>query len=346
MRSRFLIGLATLPLVAQGLILNVAQANGPAAARVTVDNFAQAESDRYMAAIAKRYGVGRLEHNRQVASIDQQTVIRLNRDTLYSVGVFDLEAGPLTLTLPDSGKRYLSLQVINEQHYVPAVFYGAGTHRLTRDAMGSRYIAIALRILANPADVQDMQQAHALQDAVRVEQTGAAGQLELPQWDGESQGKVRSALLALAALEPDLNRAFGAQGQVDPVRHLIASASAWGGFPEKDATYLNVTPARNDGSTLYRLHVKDVPVDAFWSVSVYNAKGYFEPNPLGAYNLNSVTAQRGEDGSIDVAFGGCDGKRPNCLPIMPGWNYMVRLYQPQPAVLEGSWRFPEAALAN
>lgn len=312
---------------------------------VSVDNFAQAESDRYFAAIAKRYGVGHLQHNRQVASIDQQTVIRLNRDTLYSVGVFDLEAGPLTLTLPDTGGRYLSLQVINEQHYVPAVFYGAGTHRLTRDAMGSRYVAIALRILANPADAQDMQHAHALQDAVRVEQAGA-GQLELPQWDSESQSKVRSALLALAALEPDLNRAFGAQGQVDPVRHPIASASAWGGFPEKDATYLNVTPARNDGSTPYRLHVRDVPVDAFWSVSVYNAKGYFEPNSLGAYNLNSVTAQRGEDGSIEVAFGGCDGKRPNCLPIMPGWNYMVRLYQPQPPVLEGSWRFPEATPAN
>ncbi len=316
-----------------------------APAPVNVDNFAQAESDRYFAAIVKRYGIGQLAHNRRVATIDQQTVIRLNRDTLYSVGVFDLEAGPLTLTLPKADGRYLSLQVINEQHYVPAVFYGAGTHRLTRDAMGSRYVAIALRILANPADAQDMQRAHALQDAVRVEQAGT-GRLELPQWDSESQGKVRNALLALAALEPDLNRAFGAQGRVDPVRHLIASASAWGGFPEQDATYLNVTPARNDGSTQYHLRVKDVPVDAFWSVSVYNEKGYFQPNPLGAYNLNSVTAQRTEDGSIDVVFGGCDGKVPNCLPITPGWNYMVRLYQPQPSVLEGSWRFPEAVPAS
>ena len=60
-------------------------------------------------------------------------------------------------------------------------------------------------------------------------------------------------------------------------------ASAWGGNPEKDALYLNVVPAHNDGKTVYRLNVKDVPVDGFWSISVYNAKGYFEPNPQNAY---------------------------------------------------------------
>lgn len=316
-----------------------------AAMRVTADNFAQAESDRYFAAIAKRYGIGRLGHNRQVASVDQQTVIRLNRDTLYSAGVFDLDAGELTLTLPDAGGRYLSLLAINERHYVPAVFYGAGKHRLTRDAVGSRYVVLGLRILANPEDAEDMKQAHALQDAVRVEQA-STGRLELPSWDTASQDKVRSALLALATLEPNLDRAFGAQGAVDPVRHLIATASAWGGLPEKDATYLNVTPTRNDGMTPYRLRVGDVPVGAFWSVSVYNEQGYFQPNPQGAYNLNSVTAQRAKDGSIEVRFGGCDGKLPNCLPITPGWNYMVRLYQPRPSVLEGSWRFPEAVPVN
>ena len=49
--------------------------------------------------------------------------------------------------------------------------------------------------------------------------------------------------------------------QVDPVRHLIGTATGWGGNPDKDATYLNVTPAQNDGTTVYKLKVKDVPVD-------------------------------------------------------------------------------------
>jgi hypothetical protein len=71
-------------------------------------------------------------------------------------------------------------------------------------------------------------------------------------------------LLSLAAGLPDTKGMFGAKSEVDPVRHLIGSASAWGGNPEKDALYLNVTPAKNDGTTVYRLNVKDVPVDGFW----------------------------------------------------------------------------------
>ncbi len=45
--------------------------------------------------------------------------------------------------------------------------------------------------------------------------------------------------------------------------------------------------------------------------------------------------------SIWTAFGGCDGKIPNGLPNMNGWNYTVRLYQAHPEVLNGQWKFPE-----
>jgi hypothetical protein len=86
----------------------------------------------------------------------------------------------------------------------------------------------------------------------------------------------------------------------------------------------------------------DVPVDGFWSISVYNAEGYFEPNNLNAYALNNITAGKSDDGSITVQLGGCDGKVPNCLPITPGWNYIVRLYRPRAEILDGSWQFPEA----
>ncbi|MCL5778346.1 DUF1214 domain-containing protein [Limibaculum sp. FT325] len=97
----------------------------------------------------------------------------------------------------------------------------------------------------------------------------------------------------------------------------------------------------------YRIEVPaDVPVGAFWSVSLYNADGFFEPNALGAYNINSVTGERNDDGSMTVHLGGCDDGRVNCLPIMDGWNYTVRLYQPGPEVLDGGWTFPAAEPAN
>jgi hypothetical protein len=152
---------------------------------------------------------------------------------------------------------------------------------------------------------------------------------------------VRDALLILASTMPDFRRAFGTEAQVDPIRHLVATAAAWGGNPDKDAIYLNVTPANNDGTTIYKLSVKDVPVDAFWSISLYNADGYFQKNDDNAYSVNDITAKKASDGSIAIQFGGCDGKIPNCLPIMPGWNYMVRLYRPRPEVLDGGWKFPK-----
>ncbi|HEX8815548.1 MAG TPA: DUF1214 domain-containing protein, partial [Terriglobales bacterium] len=155
-------------------------------------------------------------------------------------------------------------------------------------------------------------QVHALQDAVKNSQR-SPGYFEVPNWDQVSQKKVRDALLVLASTISDFGGAFGPKGQVDPVRHQIGTAAAWGGNPEKDATYLNVTPAKNYGTTIYKLTVKDVPVDGFWSISLYNPEGYFQKNEFNAHLVNNITAKKDADGSIAVQFGGCDGKIAKAL---------------------------------
>lgn len=312
---------------------------------VTLDKFARAESDVYMANAIKDGDFGTLKHNREPTPVDQQTVIRMNRDTLYSFGVFDLDAGPVTIAMPDAGKRFMSLQIINEDHYVPAVYYGPGEHTLTRENVGTRYMTVGIRTLVDPNNEDDVKQVHALQDSIKVDQK-AAGVFEVPNWDPVSQKKIHDALLVLAQYTGGFKNAFGTKDEVDPVRHLIATAAGWGGNPDKDATYLSFAPAKNDGTAVYKLDVKDVPVDGFWSVTVYNGEGYLQKNEYNAYSLNNVTAQKSADGSVDIQFGGCDGRIANCLPITPGWNYTVRLYQPQTAVLDGSWTFPEPRLAE
>ena len=313
---------------------------------VTVDNFVRAETDLYFSTIAlKEGGFGKFHHNRDVTDVDHQTVIRTNRDTYYSAAVFDLDAGPVTVTMPDPGRRFMSMMVINEDHYVPNVFYGKGTHTLTKDAIGTRYVLAAVRTLVDPTNPEDVSAAHALQDAIQTAQAGS-GRFEVPAWDPVSQKKVREALLALGSTMPDFKHAFGRKGDVDPVRHLVASAAAWGGNPDRDATYLNVVPARNDGKTPYRLVVKDVPVDGFWSISVYNAKGYFQKNPRDAYTINNITAKKGGDESVAVQFGGTPDGASNYLPITPGWNYTVRLYRPRNVILDGAWTFPEPKPVN
>jgi hypothetical protein len=312
------------------------------AVSVTVDNFIRAETDTYFAVgVRQSGGIGRFHHYREPMAIDNQTVVRANRDTMYSAAVLDLDAGPATVTLPDAGTRFMSMMVVDQDHYVPTVEYGAGSYTLKRDQIGTRYILVAIRTLVDPERPTDVEAVRALQDAITVSQA-SPGQFEVPTWDQDSQKKVRDALLVLGSTLTDLKGAFGARGQIDPVRHLIGSAMGWGGNPVQDAIYLNVTPGKNDGAIVYRLTVRDVPVDGFWSISVYNADGYYEKNRLNAYTLNNITANKERDGSIVVQFGGCDGKAANCLPTVPGWNYMVRLYRPRPAILDGTWSFPEA----
>jgi len=307
---------------------------------VNVGNFARAESDLYFGRAVKAGGLGKLVHRRQMTPIDKQDVVRMNRDTLYSSGVFDLEAAPLTINLPDPGRRFMSMQVISQDHYTVEVVYAPGSYSYTKDLVGTRYAFVIVRTLVNPEDKTDLKIANALQDAITVEQA-STGSFEVPLWDKTTQDKVRGALNTLGLLGGTSVR-FGSRDEVDPVSHLIGTAVGWGGNPEDAAVYDGVVPRFNDGKTVYKLTVADVPVDGFWSISVYNAKGYFEKNALNAYSINNLTAQPNADGSITVQFGGCRERMPNCLPVTNGWNYTVRLYRPRPEIVDGSWDFPQA----
>jgi hypothetical protein len=313
---------------------------------VSVDNFIRAESDKALAGTVKVGGFGQFHHGRDLGALDTQIVARQNRDTLYSIAVFDFDAGPVAITLPDAGARFMSMLVIDEDHYVVDVVYRPGSYSFTKEKIGTRYALIAIRILVDPANPRDIEQVNALQDALKVEQPGGPGRFEIPNWDPVTQKKVNDALAVLGETLPDWKRAAGRRGEVDPIRHLIVTATGWGLNPDEDALYLNVTPSKNDGVTVYKLTVKDVPVDGFWSISLYDAKGYFVPNKFNAYTLNNITAKKSADGTVVIQFGGCDGQIANCLPTMPGWNYIVRLYRPRPEVLDGSWKFPQAQLVR
>ena len=314
-----------------------------AAETVTVDNFVRAETDTTFRTYAAQGAFGTFLHIRVMTPVDKQNVIRMNRDTLYSAGVFDLST-PVTIVKPDPGKRFQSMQVINQDHSTIAVEHGAGRFTLSRDKVGTRYVIVLLRTFADPNDPDDMKAANALQDRVRVEQA-SAGTFMVPDWDQASLRTAREALNVLAATKADMSGLFGDKAKLNPIDHLLGAAAGWGGNPKQAAVYQNGVPPLNDGKTPYVLTVRDVPVDGFWSITVYNAKGYMEPNPLNAYSVNSVTAKPSGDGSVTVHFGGNPGS-VNYLPITQGWSYVVRMYQPRRQVVDGSWTFPEAQPAN
>lgn len=306
------------------------------AVTVNVDNFARAESNLAFAATQKEAGdVNTWSHNRVPTPFDRQPVIRQNRDTLYSAAVVNVSEGA-TITIPDAGDRYLSAMVIDQDHYVPHIFHGGGTHELALAESGTEFVLVVVRILVDPNDADDLAAVNRLQDELVIDARAGAA-FVLPPYDLDAMKDTRAHLIGLSRGIGDFHGAFGRRGEVDEIRHLLGSASGWGGFPESEAVYLNVDPGLPRGD--YELTVGDVPVDAFWSITVYNADGYMVDNPAHTVSVNSVTAVRDDDGTVTVRFG--DSTAPNTIPITEGWNYLVRLYRPRQEVQSGDYRFPE-----
>jgi hypothetical protein len=175
-----------------------------------------------------------------------------------------------------------------------------------------------------------------LQDQVHVAAKSARS-FTPTEYDHTTLDATRAAILELAKHVSGFGGAFGSRSEVDPIKHLIGTAAGWGGLPDYEAHYVSVNPGLPVGK--YQLRVRDVPVDAFWSISVYDADGYF-PDTGQPVSLNNITAARDSNGSHTVHFGDWDASTRNRLPISDGWNYLIRLYRPHPEIINGTWTFP------
>jgi hypothetical protein len=311
------------------------------AEEVTIENLVRAESDTMFRATMAGYGIGtgELIHERKtVSASDAQPIIRANQDTLYSAIVMDLSQ-PAVITLPQADGRFQSMLVISQDHY-NFVEASPGTYKLTEEEVGTRFAFILFRTFVNAADPDDLAAAHAAQDGILVT-GGGKGPFEAPDWDLQTLAAARKAVSDLAgAVGISAARAFGRKDEVGPIDHLVGALAGWAGQPATTASAVIGSVEANDGKTPHTVTVRDVPVDAFWSVTVYNAEGYLEPNDLNRNSYNNVSATPNPDGSYTISFGGCEDGRINCIPITPGWNYTIRLYKPRAEILDGSWTFP------
>jgi hypothetical protein len=317
-------------------VFALAPAHAADAPKVTADNYVRAESDIQMKGYIESFKCfGKFHHNRQPYDVDNQITIRGNRDTLYSFGVWDLTS-PITITLPDTKGRYQSLMIVSQDHSIWGL-YGPKTGTLTEEKVGTRYVLLTIRTFADPNDEQDMKKAHRLQEAVvvnrRILESSKCPIGRRTRWSRCGTRSMWSPPRSRILQNVRQERGAG-PGLLDAGRCSRLGRIAGGG-----SHYMNVFPEKNDGKTPYTLTAKDVPVDAFWSVTLYDDKGWMPVNEYNAYSFNNVTAKKAKDGSITIHFGG-DPKADNFLPIVPGWNYIVRLYRPKKEILDGSWTFP------
>ena len=287
-------------------------------------------------------GTNQWIHNRQPTPIGSQTVIRMNRDTLYSSVVVDLSQGA-TVTMPDAAGRYMSLSVVNADHYINRIIHEPGMYELTLEEYGTPHVLLILRTLVDPADPQDIATVSALQDAVTLK-AGSTIPFTHPDYDEDSRKETHDALVALSTGLTDAAGMFGSREAVDPVRHVIGTAIGWGGLPESEAYYYMETEPRPAGRFTFTL--KDVPVDGFWSVTIYNRDGYLAENPYDAQSVNSVTAFTNQEGLVKLNLAPERDGLTNYLYVMDGWNYSLRLYRPRPEVLDRTWEPPKPRQAG
>lgn len=104
-----------------------------AAIPVNTDNYVRAESARmFDGVLATAGGTNVWMHSRVATPVDEQIVIRMNRDTLYSAAIVDISNGA-TLIMPEAAGRYMTAMIVNEDHYINRVISQPGTYRLTVD---------------------------------------------------------------------------------------------------------------------------------------------------------------------------------------------------------------------
>ena len=325
-------------LVACGLLLLSHPLSAEETVVVNVDNFVRAETainyDKTLKLVNGE--VNKIFHFRKPMPLDGQAVIRSNRDTLYSGAIVDISKGA-TLTIPETNGRYVSVMVVNEDHYLNKVYHGKGTYQLTMKEFDTPYVGVTIRTLVDESDPEDIKKVRALQDKITIKAKSAKPYTH-PKYDKKSYEAVYKAVIELSRFMPDTSRTFGKKEDVSEVRHLLGTAMGYGGLPEHEAYYLNIEPNLPVGA--YTLTVKDVPVDAFWSISLYNKEGYFQENEYNSYSVNNITGTPNKDGSFTIHFGG-DPKSVNYLHIMDGWNYAVRFYLPREEILNGTWTFPQ-----
>ena len=331
------IALASL-LLGSGLVASDPLSSKDDAAPVTTVNamnYVRAKTalqfDKYY---ARAGGINRFSHTRNVVTIDNHSSKRLNRDTLYSVAIVDISKGAV-LEMPEAGDRYMSVQVVNEDGYTNAVFHGAGRYELTMEQFDTPFVWLLVRTLVSD---QDRDIVNTLQDQMRV--SGASSRpYDHVEYDRESFDKTTHHLVELGKGLTDNSKSAGTREEVDPIKQLITAAYGFGTLPETESFLIIGQPdLPSDGA--YVLNVKDVPVDGFWSLAMYDKEGYFNPNKYDSYGFSDQSATRNADGSVTLHFGG-DPQSVNYIPLTEGWNYVVRLYRPREEILNASWKFPE-----
>ena len=149
---------------------------------------------------------------------------------------------------------------------------------------------------------------------------------------------------------------MGVYGNYYLKRAIVAQLGLGANLPE-DAIYpINLGDESGrplEGSNKYTLHFEKgntPPVNAFWSVTLYDAEGFQVPNALNRFAISSwMPLRHNADGSLDLYFQNDNpgpDREANWLPAPKGaFNVLLRMYGPKAEALTGRWNPPPVTRA-
>lgn len=312
----------------------------------TEENFSSAMADIYWQEVIDRGGDNKFTHLRQVSSVETQNIIRENRDTLYSWGIFDVTKG-LVLTLPPSNGLYLSALVIDNDSYIVRekdfeTTGDIGTYlaypdkprkvEITHDAAVTDFVYIILRTETD-ATVEGDKEANKLQDSVLVEQ-GSHNSWTSRNWDLPAVRKMQDTFKPYLAeiVAQGTSKGYNERGKTEQFHHNFYSAIGWGGQLERYATY-GTTPditTFGDRCAVVTINRPNVDYDnaGFWSYQVYGLDGYIHSNNS---TLNNKNTTPNPDGTITLRFGSeaaCGTNENRADKNDEGFSITTRFYNP------------------
>ena len=296
---------------------------------MTADKYINAESNAFMANFIKRSGLNKFYHFQGLSTAKDTWVVSPNNDTIYSMATVNASKG-FTLKLPKVGDRFLSVQIVNQDHMTPIHVYGGGTYTFKAKDLGTNYVAVGVRIGTDGSKKDIEYITKTLQPQYLIQ--GAASDDKLPRPDAAKLEKVRNPLLKEYSKLTDTFSTM--KKRVDQVndweRFTYVTAGAWGLSEDENAMYKPYALPGVKGGDCYTATYPPVNAKAFYSITVYGPKNY-----LMSDENNLVSSMRdlklNKDGSFTVAFGGkqCRNLAPNfAYTPEDGWNLLMRAYRP------------------
>jgi hypothetical protein len=300
---------------------------------VNVENFVRAETYMYMNKYFNRIKKTNTFIHYRTFETDN-AVIRMNLDTLYSIAILDPTQNDIKINVPEVNDRYMSCCVLDEDHYEVLYTKDKGEYIFPKS---DKYLVCLIRILVKDRTPEEMQLVNNIQDKFFIKSNNYSDTLNIEKFDNTSYLYTKNLILKLFETSKTMSSVgmFGKKNEINELKHIMGVAMGWGGL--KQALYNSVYPKNNNGIQEYSLTFRDVPVNAFWSIIIYDKNGFIVTNKK--QSLNNFTAITNPDGGYTINFTNNKNKI-NYLNIFDGWNYTIRMYEPKKEILTGEWKFP------